>query len=121
MREDPIRVVLPAPPASFIADDDVAASVTATPRYARRFSMDVAEEALAQMGPRAIGFVAQRLAENVVYRHQDAIERAVYSYLNNPAWAEPVIRDAIYRAVAQFARELFDDTKHPPHPGGTAP
>lgn len=106
MNEPPI-VPMPSRPASFVADDVAASVTTDRTRYARRFSMDVAEDALRQMGPMALNHITKELAESVVRRHSADIERVVYSYINDRAWAEPIIRDAIYRAVAQFARELF--------------
>lgn len=105
-----IRTTLP--PRHGISASDVAAEAFRdTTRYARRFSLDIAEDALAQMGPMAVEHIAKQLAENVVHRHQGDIENAVHSYLTDRAWAEPIIRDAIYRAVREFVGDLLGPEK----------
>lgn len=108
------RVPMPSRRPAFIADDEIAATITKQPNYARRFSMDVSEEALAQMGQRVIPVVAEDIAKRAVWNHQADIERAVYSYINNPEWAEPIIRAAIFAAVLQFVRETFGPEKETP-------
>jgi hypothetical protein len=106
MNERHMRVPLPSPPI-FIQDDDVAASVCTTPRYARRFSLDIAEEALAKMGPAVVQHVAQQLGERVVWDHQQDIERVVFSYLTDRTWAEPIIRKAVEDSVRRFIFEIM--------------
>lgn len=105
---DRMRVPLPRKPgeAFIITEDDIAASVTALDtRYARRFSMDVAEEVLAKMGADVIPHVAQCLGEQVVREHQQQITAVVDSYLMERKWAEPIIRKAIEDSVRRF---IFD-------------
>lgn len=116
MRE-PLRVPLSSPSPSWIAEDDVAASVARTPdvRYARRFSMDVAEEVLAKMGPAVVQHVAQQLGERVVWNHQAAIESAVFAYLTDRTWAEPIIRKAIEDSVRRFVFDMLANPDPPPH------
>jgi hypothetical protein len=113
---EPPRVPMPAGPASFVADDIAMHAAAMTGRLGRRFSMDVAEEALRDMGPMALTHVVKSLAEIVVQRHSHDIERVVHSYIDDRKWAEPIIRDAIYRAVQQFVRETFSAL--PPTDGG---
>ena len=96
------RVPMPSR-ASFIGPDDIAASIaTDAPRAGRRFSLVVAEEALAKMGGAAVEHVALRLAQETVDRHQDEIRRVVRSYLNDREWAEPIIRAAISASVREW-------------------
>lgn len=92
-----------------MVSDDVEARVAFDgPRYARTFELKVAEDALEKMGPMAIEVVVGELAKNIVYRRQDQITRVVDSYLNDRAWAEPIIRAEIARAVREVVREMLD-------------
>lgn len=114
-----LRVPLRSPP-SFIQADDVAASITSDrTRYAKRFSLDVAEEALKKMGPYVVEHVAQQLGESVVRRYQPAIESAVFAYLTDRTWAEPIIRKAIEDSTRRFIFDMLTDMlTDPPSPSG---
>ena len=104
---DALRVPMPARHPIF-RPGDVAASSTPTPSCGRRFTLDVAEEALERMAPAAIEFVTQRLAESVVGRQRADMERVVSSYLRDRAWAEPIIREAIREEVHRVVRGIFE-------------
>ena len=106
------RTLMPSLSA-MISPSDVSASIHDMPRYAKRFSVDVAEEALANMVPQVIQHVAERLGERVVYEHQEAIHAAVHGYLFDRAWAEPLIREAIREAVRAVIRDMLDGGGQP--------
>ena len=94
---------------TFIAADDVAvSSLWPTANYARRFTLDVAEEALARMAPAAIEHLTLQLAERIVYENQSAIEMAVSDLLTDRTWAEPIIRQALREAVHKHVADMFD-------------
>jgi len=101
------RVPLKSPT---FAADDVQASATMTPRYARRFSLDVAEDALAKLAPAVLPWVVERLAGQIAQRHQGDVEIAVNEYLRNREWAEPVIREAIRDAVQVVVRDMLNSS-----------
>lgn len=89
---------------------DVEASIQPEPRTCgHRFSIVAAENVLRSLGPRAIEHVTVKLAESVVARHQHDIERVVYSFLHDREWAEPLLREAIEKAVANFVRDIFTE------------
>lgn len=114
MTPNPIRVPLPGRP-PFIAEDECLASVSADrTRYARRFSLDIAEEALAKMGPAVVEHVAMQLGEITVRRHQHEIENAVFAYLTDRKWAEPIIRKAIEDSVRRFVFDMLTEPLTPP-------
>lgn len=96
--------------ASWVGENDIAASVAKMPDYGRHFSMDVAEELLARMGRELLPHVAQKLAERVVHEHTPAIQNTVLDYLNDRAWAAPIIEDEIRKAVQRFTFDLLSDT-----------
>ena len=103
-----IRVPLPSR-AEWITADDMAVHATMdSTRYARRFSLDIAEDALREIGPATVRHIAQKLAESVVHRHQSEIENAVHSYLRDRAWAEPIIRKAIEDSVQRFVSDMLE-------------
>ena len=91
----------------FIAHDDISASIAQTPRYGYRFSLDVAEDVLQRMGPHAVQHVVERVAERAVFENQHLIHDAVHSFLFDRAWAEPVIHDAITRAVRECVYNMM--------------
>lgn len=96
--------------ATWLSPDDVAASIVPDPpRCGKRFSLDVAEEALAQMSGAMVEHVAKRLAEAVVLRHELEIRDAILSYLRDRAWAEPIVKQAIRDAVRLWIRDAFAD------------
>jgi len=84
---------------------DISGSLDPFP--ARRFSVTVAEEALQRMVPEAVRYVAEQLAEQVVYEQHGAVQTAVHSYLTDRAWAEPIIRDAIRQAVREYVLDML--------------
>jgi len=93
---------------TWIAADDIQASVSGPDlRYARRFSLDVAEEALERLAPMVVQHIAERLGEHVVHHHEPMIEQAVLAYLQDRAWAEPIIRQAIQDSVRTIITEIF--------------
>lgn len=104
------RVRIPAKRVgAFVAADDVIASSYSDPsRYASRFSLTVADEALAQMGPEVVRFVAQRMADQIQHEHYDTVQRLVHEFLMDRQWAEPVIKEAISHAVRDFIRDMFE-------------
>ena len=111
MHNEP-RVPMKPKPASMIAEDDVAASVTTlSGRVGRRFSLDIDEEVLAKMGAMATEHIAGELGKQVAYRHQHLIEAAVSSYLTDRAWAEPIIRAAIRESVNRIVFDMLSSAE----------
>lgn len=106
---DNIRVPLPSRP-SMLAEDDVAASITKMPKFARRFSLDVAEDALAQMGREMLPHIALRIAERAVHHpeQQAKIVNAVATYLDDPSWVAPIIEDELRKTIRRFAYDMLN-------------
>ena len=106
---EPMRERVPlAAGVSALGTDDVAASINGpNMRYARRFSLDVAEEALRDLGRKAIPMVAGRLAEQIAHEHHAEIQHVVHSYILDRAWAEPLIREEIRRTVRAVITEML--------------
>lgn len=93
----------------WIADDDVNVSSIKTPPVGRRYSMDVSELVLAQVGARALEHAIQRLGEHVAYEHQDEIQRVVSAAVLDRAWALPIIEEEMRRAVREMVFSLWSD------------
>ncbi len=101
------RVRYPIRQFASVADFDASVSPTPNLRYARRFSMDVAEDALRDMAPAVAEFVARKLGDRIEYEQRDSVQRVVDSYLSDRAWAEPIIRAAIQVAVLEVIRDML--------------
>ena len=107
MSERDIRVPMP-PRGPLFEAGSVSASSVRLPSYGRRFTLDVAEEALERMAPAAIEHFTTRLAESVVGRQRGEIEAVVTSYLRDRAWAEPIMREAIRETVHAVVIGFFE-------------
>lgn len=102
------RVAMPNR-SGWIADEDVNVSSVKTPRIGRRYSMDVDESVLAQIGARALEHAIQRLGEHVAYEHQHEIHSAVSTLVHDIAWAKPIIEQEMRRAVREMVLSLWSD------------
>jgi hypothetical protein len=79
------------------------------PLIGRRFSMIVSEEMLAQIGARGLEHAAERLGQEVAYRHQGDIQKAVDRYLFDGSWLRPIIEDELRRMAREFVLSLWSD------------
>lgn len=77
---------------------------------ARRFSLDMAEEALHKLAPQVIPHVVERLAGQIAHEQRRAVEDTVHAFLRDRAWAEPIIREAIKDAVREVIRDMLKNT-----------
>lgn len=94
--------------AKMFAPEDVAACIERGPSFATRFSLDVAEEALAQMGREAMPFIVEKLAEGTIHREGHVIEAAVRDQLyNKREWLEKIIEDETRKVVQSFMRDTL--------------
>lgn len=98
---------MPSKPPEMFGEFDVAAAMTPTTRYARRFTMDVSEDALANMGRQAMPHIALQIAERAVHEHAPLIQNTVSDYLADRAWAAPIIEDELRKTVRRFAFDLL--------------
>jgi len=73
----------------------------------RRFSIDVAESMLRELSPEAVRHIARKLAESVAHEHEGEIRAAIFAFLHDRKWAEPIIREAIREAVHQVVTSMF--------------
>ncbi len=107
MDRDPrgVRVPMRDRRPCFISDDEVMAHV---PRVGHRISMDIAEDVYPKMGREAVAYAIERLSNEVVYREEAAIRRAVESFLHDRAWAEPIIHQAIQETVRSIVHDMFE-------------
>jgi hypothetical protein len=94
--------------AGILSADDVQAAAMRLPSVGVRFSMDVAEDALARMGREAIPHIALDIAKRVVYDNQDLIRSVITDYLRNREWCEPIIEDEIRKTVRAHVRGMFE-------------
>lgn len=105
------RIAYPKP-TTISAGGDVTATVSDPDvRYARRFSLDIAEDALAKLAPDVIPYIVERLAKQIAAEQRGTVEDTVHEYLRNQAWAEPIIRQAIKEAVREYIRGMFEVTR----------
>lgn len=107
---EPIRVLIREHPRAF-GPDELEASITKMPNYARRFSMDVSEDTLAKIGSEAVPFFAAEIAKRIAYQHQDKIASAVNSFLMDAQyrpWVQIIIEDEVRKAVKEQAKELIN-------------
>lgn len=98
---EPLRVPMQERPL-FIGNDDIAPHITRMPKYARRFSMDVAEDALAQMGQQAIPIIAEKLAERIVHHHYADLDRVIGDFLADASVTRPIMREEFRKASKRF-------------------
>jgi hypothetical protein len=101
---------MPGNRGAFIADDEIAVHAPDLPRTGHRISLDLAEEVYPRLGREAIACAVERLAVEVVYRHQAEIRRAVEGYVLNREWAEPIIREEISRAVRSIITDMLTNS-----------
>lgn len=93
---------------SFIGNDDIAAHITRSPKYARRFSMDIAEDALAQMGQSAIPVVAEELAKRIVHERYAELDAAILAFLRDESITRPIMLEEFRKAAKHFFEEHFE-------------
>lgn len=103
---DRMRVPMAPKREAFLAADDVSASAVCTPT-AVRFSLDVAEEMLAKIGPLAVEHFAERLATTIVYENQALVREAMLSYLRDRAWAEPLVKQYLREAIRDHVAAMM--------------
>lgn len=97
------------PPASFIGPDDIAASLRPSANVGRRFSIDVAEVAFAKMSGAMVEHIATDLAKQAVWRNENEIRAAIFSYIHDRKWAEPVMRQAFKDSVKEWVEGFMKD------------
>jgi len=100
---------VPMPPSKVQWGEDLDASVSLRPRMGRRLSMDVSEEALAQIGARGLEHATKRLSQEIVHLHAADIQRTIDGLLMDRSWAEPIIEDELRRGVRAFISSLWSD------------
>jgi len=93
----------------WIGEDDVHVSSTQTPMVGRRFSMDINEDLLAQVGARALEHAIEKLGQHVAYEHLGDIQRAVDACLMDKAWIQPILEDELRRCTRDFVLSLWSD------------
>lgn len=95
---------------TWLKEDDVnISSTTLTHRVARRFSMDVDEQVLAQIGARALESAVDALGRHVAYEHEGDIRQAVDKFLFDGTWVKPILEQEIRRAAREFVLALWSD------------
>jgi len=94
--------------AGWIGEDDVSVSME-PPLIGRRFSMDISEEVLAQIGARALEYAVEKLGQYVAHEHLPDIQHAVHSLLMDHSWIQPIIEDELRRSVREFVLSLWSD------------
>lgn len=100
------RLRVPIPVRVSFEPGDIAASVPSV-RCARRFTLDVAEDALEKLGPMAIQHFTERLAEQVVYENAPLVREVMLEYLRKREWAEPLIRELLREAIHDYVGGIF--------------
>lgn len=108
---EPLRVAMPRRH-SFLGPDDIAASISSPSslQYGRRFSLDIAEEAFAEMSGAMVQMIAEDLAKTVVSHNAEEIRRAIRSYLTDKAWCEPILKEAIRDSVREWINRQMNST-----------
>lgn len=109
---DPLRVPMKPKGASFIRPDDIAASLMAAPnlRHARRFSIDVAEEAFANLGGVMVEWVGKELAQQIVWREKATIRREVDRLIMDRTFMEPILKECIRAGVKDWIATMMQHT-----------
>ena len=101
-----LRVPMKQEPAMF-TKGDVAAAIQKT-KIGVRFSLDVTEEALANMGREVMPFVVQKLAEGTIHRERHVIQAAVHELLyTKREWLEKIVEDETRQMVRSFMTDTM--------------
>lgn len=96
--------------AQWVGADDVNMTTT-PPLCGRRFTMDVSDVALSQMGARVIEHAIERLGQEVPYRYVVEIQQTVVRLLDDREWARPIIEEELRRGVRAYVKDLFEGDK----------
>lgn len=104
-----MRVAMPKRHTQWIAEgDDMRLSLTPPP-MGRRFSMDINETVLLQLGARALEAAVEQLGRHVAYEHQHEIHAVVAEVLLDRAWALPIIEEELREAARAMVLSLWSD------------
>lgn len=103
------RVPMPAKRGGWVHDEDMAVSLKPNFPVGQRFSMDINEAVLRQLGARALEHAAERLGQHVAHEHIGDIQQAVDRYLFDGSWVKPIIEEEIRRAAREFVLALWSD------------
>lgn len=90
----------------WIGDSDL---ISQQPKMARRFYVDISEEALAQMGARVVEAAVDQLGRTVPHLYAHEIQAAVDKLLFDFDWLKPILENEVRRATRDFVLSLWSD------------
>lgn len=103
-----MRVPMQRKQTSWVSTEDAALNIE-PPIIGRRFSMDINEEVLLQIGTRALESAVDTLGRHIAYEHRGDIQAAIDRYLFDASWVKPIIEDEMRRAAREFVMALWSD------------
>lgn len=111
--DEPPRVHMPPKAPSFAEGSVRVSAAPPDPRqYARRFYLDISEEALSKVGKMALEAAIVDLSHSVVRRYQLEIEQAVFATITdrmNREWVEPILKEITVEVFLRFLAEITRD------------
>ena len=94
-----------------LIQDDLAAIMESLP-HGRRYTLDIAEEALARIGREGVSYAMVDLCKNIAQQNRQELQAQVRAYIAAPEnrdWIKATVLGAILSEVHTFMSYLYDN------------